>query len=136
MTTRRSMALCGALAAVLLASATADVRADRESGKSRLYDTRGPRTFAISVEHTGRVGDDMVIEGVRYRMSRNLSVYFVDRGPQPQGVSVSKSLLYLAGEMRGGDAIVSTAIVRPAPTSTDGPDRSMHVRVQPAGVPK
>jgi len=135
MSTRRNIALCSALAAVVLALGVSSARADRESGKRRLWDTDRERTFAFSIEHSGRIGDDMVIEGVRYRMSRNLSVYFVGQGVQPQGVQVSKSVIYLAGQMRGNDGIVSTVIVRPASVA-NGADPSMNVRVRPAGAPQ
>ena len=136
MNTHRSMALCGALTVMVLAFGASNAGADRESGKRRLWgDDNGVRPFSTTVDHAGRIGDDMVIQGIRYRMSRDVQVYFVGRGAQDQGVSVPKSLVYIAGEMRGSDVVVSMVMVRPAPTSTST-DMSAHVRVRPANTPR
>jgi hypothetical protein len=134
--THRSMALCGAVAVVVLAFGASNAVADRESGKRRLWgDDKGVRPFAATVEHAGRIGDDMVIQGIRYRMSRDVQVYFVGQGMQEQGVNVPKSLVYLAGEMRGSDVVVSLVVVRPAPSSV-ATDMSAHVRLRPAKAPR
>ena len=136
MNTHRSMALCGALTVVVLAFGVSNAGADRESGKRRLWgDDNGVRPFSTTVEHAGRIGDDMVIQGVRYRMGRDVQVYFVGQGAREQGVSVPKSVVYLAGEMRGSDVVVSLVMVRPAPSSTTA-NMSSQVRLTPANTPR
>ncbi len=133
MKTHKSMALC-ALAVVVLTSVSSDAGADRrklnDESKSK------GRTFSVSMEYTGRVGDDMVIGGVRYRIGKNVPVYVVGQGATFQGVTVTRQSIFLAGEMRGSDAIVKSVIVRPATTTQEGLDNSMNVKLMPAGSPQ
>ena len=113
--------------------------ADPATYSGPTHDRKLARTMQISVSgvFSGAIGGEISLDGVRYQLTTNVSIYEIGHGPLPTGAVVGDRPVYLSGWRFGNVNLVSGVIVGSAsePTHRDEPG-SAFVRLKDTSTPE
>jgi hypothetical protein len=136
MKNRISLLLGATLATTLVLWPATDVYSGSKKHREVKYRLKA-KPFSFSTGYSGPLtGDYMLIEGRQYQAS-DAAVYLIGKGLVEEWMMVNDRFIYVAGERKGGRAVVHTVIVRPpGEDMEERGDRSKYTGTVPKKAPR
>jgi hypothetical protein len=125
-----ALVLLAALVVLPVAAAHAGMSkadSDRKTSKS----AQSKPGFAISVDYTGALAGVLEINGAKYLLAQDVSIFVAGRGAAPMGTQVQGASLYMTGDKKGTINVVRNILVGPGSSTGRAGKGSVRPKVTP-----